>query len=40
MGLLLSVFSFGYALCQLPIGMVMERFELKRFMALVCSYGR
>lgn len=30
MGLLLSVFSFGYALCQLPIGMVMERFGVKR----------
>ncbi|HHG8917972.1 TPA: MFS transporter [Klebsiella oxytoca] len=30
MGLLLSVFSFGYALCQLPIGMVMERFGVKK----------
>lgn len=30
MGLLLSVFSFGYALCQLPIGMVMEKFGIKK----------
>lgn len=30
MGLLLSAFSFGYGLCQLPIGFVLERLGIKK----------